>query len=537
MVRCLEERHHQVRHRHDRQRAGHDADIPDKPRQLTFRNVPQDTDKRRGGQHLPDAHHAKRAEQRDGDKVVRRPDAALALGGELLREDRYSRDAKRVAHRRKKIERGVIGRGIEVRVDAGAEIVGLEHLAHDAEELGNEREDEDKSDRACRSGRCGFSGGGFAFLLSFHDVADHLLVCIKLLLQPAHIFRNRRRLLFSRFQNAGELRLERLCAEGLARAEAVKTDRVQKRRAFRVVGNADDRNAHDGGIDHGVQAHAHKNVHIADDREHILGKILFAQALCRAVRPLRDHGADLAVLLIMERDQDRFGVVVLPEPADTLRDLAHEGAVPVFLADRPADRQSAVLFDAGARKDLSSDRPVRSFHANDRVRRNDDPLLRKTDLLKELGRALVAHDDAVRLFQRPCRGTAVEGMVDRSDALRINEHLFAQQLGKTDDEQVVMDALAARHVLQKAPAAGDEHVALPDRAQDRPGRHALHRLNTVLFPGGGGVVRKDGQSAVGNFFPQARDERAQDRLVADVVKAVIAGDQNVIHGCSQTDFS
>ena len=279
-----------------------------------------------------------------------------------------------------------------------------------------------------------------------------------------------------------------------------------------------------------MEPHAHEQIHAADDREHILGKVFFIQTDRRIVGKLRgDVTADLAVLLIVEWDEHRLRVVGLLQPSDRAQDLRDKAAVPVPLADGPADHGAAVLRHARAAEDGLPHRPVRLFHADDRVRRDDDPLRRNADLRKQRRRALVAHHNAVRAPERARRGAAVGVLLDRADALRIDENLLAQQLREADDGKVVVQALAARHVLQQAAAARDEHIAAPHRPRDGKGRHTLHRLHAVFFARSGGIVREDRQRAVRDALAQRGDERAQDGLVADVIKAVIAGNENVIH--------
>ena len=74
----------QIRRRHDRQGAGHDADVAHQPRKLRCVGVPEHTDERRRGQDLPERDHDQRAEQRHGHQVVaarspRRRSAANSL--------------------------------------------------------------------------------------------------------------------------------------------------------------------------------------------------------------------------------------------------------------------------------------------------------------------------------------------------------------------------------------------------------------------------------------------------------------------------
>ena len=482
----------QIRRRHDRQGAGHDADIAHQPRKLRCVGVPEHTDERRRGQDLPNRDHDQRAEQRHGHQVVRRALAAPAVGGKFLGEDRHRRDAQRVADGREKVERGVVGRGVEVRVHAGAEDVRLHHLTHHAEELGKERQQENDADRTRRAhaGLLVLSRRGrLCFLFVLHDRADHLLIRVELSGKLVHVPLHAGGLLRSVCKHARSLRLKRLGCVAVPRAELVEPHGVEERRTLGVVGDADERHAHDGGVDQRMEPHAHEQIHAADDREHILGKVFFVQTDRRIVGKLRgDVTADLTVLLIVERNEHRLRVVGLLQPSDRAQDLRDKAAVPVPLADGPADHGAAVLRHARAAEDGLPHRPVRLFHADDRVRRDDDPLRRNADLRKQRRRALVAHHDAVRAPERARRGAAVGVLLDRADALRIDENLLAQQLREADDGKVVVQALAARHVLQQAAAARDEHIAAPHRPRDGKGRHTLHRLHAVFFARSGGIV-------------------------------------------------
>ena len=225
----LEDGDVQIRRRHDRQRAGHDADIARKARQLGCVKIPDRADKRRRGKDLPQNDRRERAEQRDGQQVVGRFLAALAVGGEFLRQNRHRRDAQRVAHRRKEIERRVVGRGVEVRVDAGAEDIGLHHFAHHAEELGKQRQQKDEADRARRADA--------RFILLFrivlrvlhdmfprflHDRADHFLVRVELARKLGHMRFDALHLFLARFEHTLGLGHKELRREVLLRAQLVE---------------------------------------------------------------------------------------------------------------------------------------------------------------------------------------------------------------------------------------------------------------------------------------------------------------------------
>ena len=225
----LEDGDVQIRRRHDRQRAGHDADIARKARQLGCVKVPDRADERRRGKDLPQNDRRERAEQRDGHEVVGRFLAALAVGSKFLRQNRHRRDAQRVAHRRKEIERRVIRRGVEVRVDAGAEDIGLHHFAHHAEELGKQRQQKDEADCARRADA--------RFILLFrivlrvlhgmfprflHDRADHFLVRVELARKLGHMRFDALHLLLARFEHTPGLGQEELRREVLLRAQLVE---------------------------------------------------------------------------------------------------------------------------------------------------------------------------------------------------------------------------------------------------------------------------------------------------------------------------
>ena len=229
MVGRLEDGDVQIRRRHDRQRAGHDANIARKARQLGRVKIPDRADERRRGKDLPQNDRRERAEQRDRQQVVGRFLAALAVGSKFLRQDRHRRDAQRVAHRREKIERRVIRRGVEVRVDAGAKDIGLHHLAHHAEELGKQRQQKDEADRARRADA--------RFILLFrivlrvlhgmfprflHDRADHFLVRVELARKLGHMRFDALHLLLARFEHTLGLGQEEFRREVLLRAQLVE---------------------------------------------------------------------------------------------------------------------------------------------------------------------------------------------------------------------------------------------------------------------------------------------------------------------------
>ena len=279
-----------------------------------------------------------------------------------------------------------------------------------------------------------------------------------------------------------------------------------------------------------MQAHAHEQIHIANDGEHILRKVFFIERHRCVVRQLRgDVSADLPVLFIVERDEHGLGVIRLLEPPNGLQDLRNEAPVLILFTNGPADRQPPAERNARFPQNLRADVFIRLFHADDGIGRDDDFFPRNADLLQQQRRALVAHNDAVRFFKCLRRGTAVARPVDGADALGVNKNFFAEKLRAADDREIIVQTLAARHVLQKASAAGDEHIALFHRTQNRHRRHALHRLDAVLFARGGRVVREHRERTIGNVLAQRGDKRAQNGLIADVIKAVIARDQNVNH--------
>ena len=198
-----------------------------------------------------------------------------------------------------------------------------------------------------------------------------------------------------------------------------------------------------------MQAHAHEQIHVADDREHILREVFFVEAHRRVAGQLRgDVAADLAVLLVVEGDEHGLSVVLLLEPLDGLYDLRDEAPVRVLFADGPADSQPSAERHARFLQNLRADVAAGLFHADDGVSRDDDFLPRDADLLQQRRRALVAHDDAVRFFERLRRGAAVARAVDGADALGVDEDLLTEKLRAADDREVIVQALAARHILQ-----------------------------------------------------------------------------------------
>ena len=81
-------------------------------------------------------------------------------------------------------------------------------------------------------------------------------------------------------------------------------------------------------------------------------------------------------------------------------------------------------------------------------------------------RAMVAHGDELDAIHDMARERAGEAPANGADALRIEHDRRLHSEREEDDAEIVVEAPAARDVLQQAAAARDQEIGAPEQLQD-----------------------------------------------------------------------
>ena len=171
----------------------------------------------------------------------------------------------------------------------------------------------------------GVAGGSALFALQ--NFSYQPLVGVQLFQQLAHGPVHLGHLLGAVVPGKAKGGLELFQGEGGCVAHGGQAHRAQEGVDLRVVGHAHHGYLHHGGIDERMQPYAHKQVHVADDAQHLIGQVLFPDAPGPALQsPLQllGHGQ---VLGVVEGDQHAVGPVFLRKPADAFFDFRHKGGV------------------------------------------------------------------------------------------------------------------------------------------------------------------------------------------------------------------
>ena len=95
-----------------------------------------------------------------------------------------------------------------------------------------------------------------------------------------------------------------------------------------------------------------------------------------------------------------------------------------------------------------------------------DARLRHAKARELLERAVVAHRDEAHAVQNFPRDPAREAALDRADTLRVEHNGRMHGKREEDDTEVVVEAPAARDVLQQAAAARDQEIGMAEELQD-----------------------------------------------------------------------
>ena len=81
-------------------------------------------------------------------------------------------------------------------------------------------------------------------------------------------------------------------------------------------------------------------------------------------------------------------------------------------------------------------------------------------------RAMVAHGDELHAIHDMTRERAGEAPANRADALCVEHDGRLHDEREEDDAEIVVEAPAARDILQQAAAARDQEIGAPEQLQD-----------------------------------------------------------------------
>ena len=135
---------------------------------------------------------------------------------------------------------------------------------------------------------------------------------------------------------------------------------------------------------------------------------------------------------------------------------------------------------------------------------------------------MVPEGDQGGPLHHPLHPPAVDRLAHRADAVGIEHHRLAQQLGAPDDRQIVQQGPGGGGVLEQAPAPGQQGVA-----PGQGGQHPQHPepgdgLQAVLLVGEGRVLGQHGDRHLIAGLPDGLLDGVQNGVVPGIFKAVVA---------------
>ena len=241
------------------------------------------------------------------------------------------------------------------------------------------------------------------------------------------------------------------------------TDGVEEAINLRVVRDADHRHAHDTGENQRVKADGNHEVHVADERKELMRAVFAGQhrhlRFRRALDALRDAFGRADVLGVLHRQEHDARIIARD---DFLRDarehvLVMRPAAPFAHGD--ADDGLCAL-GSGLCQDMATRLFVNGMDGEHGIGRRLDARLPDAEVREFFERAVVAHRDELRAVHDFLHEPAREPALDRADALRVKHDRRMHGEREEDDAEVVVEAPAARDILQQAAAARNQEVGM-----------------------------------------------------------------------------
>ena len=411
--------HHQIGARDHRERQRHDPHVLQKLGGSALEKDPAEGRKR---DQLPDRRRDQAEEQRKGGEVVGGADALFPVGSHVLGDDGDRCHTEGIARRGEQIDGLVVGGIILIR---RAEGVCLEGFPQNADEPRQHRDQHDAADGAAGA-PLPFRGRAL-----IHDAAQKGVVLAQTLHQLFHMGRGAVENVLPPLQYLFKCRPEALQRKLVDGRNRLAADGLQKSVDLGVVGDADAGHAHHAGIDQRMEPHAHQHVQIADDRKHLVGKMLVRNGVHVVPQPFRQRVDQIQVLLVMEGNEHRIGIAVLLQITDGAGGLLQKAGLVLGGAgafQRPAHQQTTLLpLPAHTVQDRASRVRGCALQPDHRVGGDADELIRDLHAAQKLGRRKVADADAVGPAQQQRREPPVEARADGADALGIDKDLFPEQ--------------------------------------------------------------------------------------------------------------